>query len=194
MNRQEILTQLIQYHTATDYFDYNHAIEWALNLIEKSNTHKDILMLASFSEPIDSFEIKPYVSRAIRAVELEEKINVNEAENILALLYANEIIQNKEIRKNLLLLKNLCINANYKKALMTFQSLQYTWEEFDYGNYEYPYYDDVTIDTIEETVKTEAKIYIDNFNIADTEIYVYTHPEKQRIPFFKRILSYLKKL
>ena len=192
MTKQDILNQLIPYHNAVDYFDYSYAVEWAIKLVEQGNTNEDILMLASFAEPIDKFEIQPYTSRAIKAEGLEEKTNVSEAENSLALLCTSEIIENKDIRKNLRLLKDLCFNTNYKKTLMPFLSLQYTWEDFDFGYCDYPYYDNVTIDTIEDTVKKEAKLYVDNFDINDTEIYVYTSPKKEKVSFFKRILSYIK--
>ncbi|WP_159801396.1 hypothetical protein [Flavobacterium sp. MK4S-17] len=163
MTRQKILTQLTQYHDAIDYFDYSHVIEWALNLVEQGNIHDDILMLASFSEPINKFEIKPYINRALKAVGLNEKTNIDNGETILGWLYVNEILENRSIRKNLSFLESLYLTSGYEVKFNAFYSLSYAWMDFDYGqSYSYEYRE-VTIDTIEDFIKKEAKLYIENY-------------------------------
>ena len=54
-NRQDI-SKLIQSHKAIDCFDYDLAVDWAVNLIKQEKETDNVLMLASFSKLVDRLE------------------------------------------------------------------------------------------------------------------------------------------
>ena len=72
-NDYDILTEMIQWHNAIDTFDYSLVVDWAINSMERGVQNESMLMLASFSKPVDSFEIKPYLYHALKDLGLEEK-------------------------------------------------------------------------------------------------------------------------
>ena len=162
MKRRDILTQLIQHHSVIDYFNYNYAVEWAINMIESGNNHDAVLMLASFAEPIDSLEIRPYVYKALKGLYLDEKINLDEAIKSYASLFILEILDKKKIKANISTLQQLCVNYEFNYNLLPFYLLHYEWNNIEFEGIYGHYYPDVTLDTIEEEAIKEAKLWFEN--------------------------------
>ncbi|WP_294733537.1 hypothetical protein [uncultured Flavobacterium sp.] len=160
MNKQEVLTELLQYHTVIERFNYSFAVEWAMYLLEQGNTNDDILMLASFSEPIDSFEIQPYLSRALTSMNLNQKQDKDTGLLLLATYYILDILDNNNIISNLQKIESLYFDTKFSNKLTPFLSLYYAWGDLDNNmdNYSYP---EATLDNIESIVKREAKLFID---------------------------------
>ena len=168
MNKQEILTKLLEYHTVIKRFNYNFAVEWAMYLLEQGNTNDDILMLASFSEPIDRLEIKPYVNKALASMNLDEKQDKDTGILLLASYYIFNILENNEIRLNLRMIDNLYfviddlyLDTKFNNKLTPLYLLSCAWDELDYNAINY-YFPEATIDNIESIVKKEAQLFINN--------------------------------
>lgn len=53
MNDNQEIQRLVQSHKALESFDYKFAVDWAIDLIREGKKTENILMLASFSEPIE---------------------------------------------------------------------------------------------------------------------------------------------
>lgn len=162
MKRQDRLTILIQHYNVIDYFNYNYAIEWAMNLLEKGNNHEAVLMLASFAEPIDSFEIRPYIQNALKATGLDEKNNLDDAIKSYAAIFIFEISNKVNIKNNLSRLKNLYNDYNFDYDLQPFYLLHYEWMDIEFEEIYGHYYPDVTLDTIEAAAIKEAKLWLQN--------------------------------
>ena len=59
-------TELLQWHKAIEHFDYNPAVDWAIELIRNGVTSENVLIVASFSKPVDREEIRPYIAGALK--------------------------------------------------------------------------------------------------------------------------------
>lgn len=133
-----------------------------MNILENGNNHEAVLMLASFADPIDSFEIKPYIHNALKAVGLNEKNNLDEAIKNYAALFILEILDRKNIKGNISKLNRLCIDLDLYYELQPFYLLHYEWMDIDFEESFGYYYPDVTLDTIEEAAIKEAKLWLEN--------------------------------
>ena len=59
-------TELLQWQKAIEHFDYNPAVDWAIELIRNGVTSENELIVASFSKPVDREEIRPYIAGALK--------------------------------------------------------------------------------------------------------------------------------
>lgn len=162
MKRQDILTQLVQHHSVIDSFNYNYAVEWAMNILEKGNNHEAVLMLASFAEPIDSFEIKPYIHNALKAAGLNEKNNLDEGIINYAALLILEISNKINIRDNISNLDHLYFKYDLSIDIEPFYLLDNEWTDLEYDDHYGYFYPGATLDTIEEAAIKEAKLWLEN--------------------------------
>ena len=152
---------MLQWHQAIEFFNYDLVVDWALAYLEQGVETENILILASFSKPVDSYEIKPYVSAAISDLGLEEKYGeysiVANVHYHLAL-----ILDDRELRRNLDSVYKLCIQADHKFGLTVFYSLYYGWWSLEEEGYSY-YYEGATLENINDLLKKEAKEWIDEY-------------------------------
>ena len=126
MKNYDKYIELLPWHLGIEFFDYNSTVDWAIYMIGKGIETENMLILASFSKPVEREEIKPYVSGVLQDLQIEEK--VEECSVISkACFYAQMIVDNYEIRKNLTALFELCLESNYSKDLMPFYLLYHGW-------------------------------------------------------------------
>lgn len=158
--KQEIL-RLIQSHKALELFDYKLAVDWAIDLIGEGNETDNVLMLASFSEPIDKYEISPYVTAVLNDLELEE-LECDDALIAQTHFFLSKILKNEAIRENLHSLSQVCINNDCDKRIMVFYLLYHGWRELEEIGANY-YYEGANLNNIERVLKNEARIWIDKY-------------------------------
>lgn len=159
-DRQDI-SKLIQSHKAVDHFDYELAVNWALDLIKQGRETDNVLMLASFSKPIDRFEIRHYVTAVLHDFKLQE-LEGYEAAISKAHYHLAEILNENSIRKNLHSLYQLCLENDYEFGLMNFYLLYHGWHELEDIGVNY-YYDGAELGNIEEALKKEAGLWIEKY-------------------------------
>lgn len=157
----EKYTELLQWHNAIEYFDYNPAIDWAIELIRKGIETENVLIVASFSKPVDREEIKAYISGALKELNLEEKYGEYSIISN-AHYHLEQILNDNEIRKNLSHLYEICLNANTDSRLMPFYLLYHGWDELDEFGDSY-YFEGADVDNIEAVIKEQAQIWIDKY-------------------------------
>jgi len=116
-------------------------------------------MLASFSKPVDSREIKPYVSAVLKDLNLVENEG-NDAVISKIKYHLVEIIHGHAIRSNLKEIYNICIQNGYRDDLMKFYLLYNAWDELDSMDVNF-YYDGATKSNIEEIIKENATNWLD---------------------------------
>lgn len=160
------ISSIVQYHNGIESFNYDLTIDWAINLIENGIETDNILMLASFSKPVDSVEIKPYVSSVLADLDLEEKEG---DAAVLALIhfYLTEILNDKSIRGCLstiygFFIEKDCFNNDDKFGLKPFYLLYHGWCELEDIGANY-YFEGADLNNIEEVTKEQAQIWIDKF-------------------------------
>lgn len=154
-------TEILQWHNAIEHFDYNPAIDWAIALIKNGIESENVLIVASFSKPVDRHEIKPYISGALKELKLNEKYGKY---SIITNThyYLDQILNDYQIRGNLTKIYNLCLNAKLDERLMPFYLLYHGWDELEQIGANY-YFKGANLDNMEEVVKEQAQIWIDKY-------------------------------
>lgn len=161
MTVEQHILRLIQSHKELDHFDYSKAVDWAIDLILQGNETDNVLMLASFSKPIDRLEIRTYVTNVLNDFGLEE-LDYKSAVSAGTHYHLMEILNDREIRKNLQSLYQLCTDNDYKPELMNFYLLYHGWNELEEIGVNY-YFMGADIHNIEEVLKMEARKWINKF-------------------------------
>lgn len=161
MSEKLEIQKMVQSHKAIEPFNYQLAVDWAISLIQEGNENESILMLASFSEPIEKHEISPYITSVLNDLGLKE-IECDEALIAQTHFLLSKILKNKEIRGNLKLLCELCVSKNYDNRIMTFYLLCFAWDELDEFGVNF-YYESANSDNIEEILIKEAILWIDKY-------------------------------
>ena len=161
MNDKQEIQRLVQSHKALEPFDYKIAVDWAIELIREGKETDNVLMLASFSEPIERYEISPYISAVLNDFGLEE-LECDDALIAQTHFLLTKILRNEAIRENLQSLCQVCINNDYDKRIMDFYLLYHGWWELEDIGANY-YYDGADLNNIEFILKLEAKIWIDKY-------------------------------
>lgn len=161
MTDEQHIIRLIQSHKELEHFDYSKAVDWAIDLIRQGKETENVLMLASFSEPIDRFEIRPYVTNVLNDFGLEE-LDYKSAVIAETHYHLNEILNDRQIRKNLQSLYQLCVDNDYESGLMNFYLIYHGWDELEEIGVNY-YFEGADLDSIEEVLKKEARKWIDKY-------------------------------
>lgn len=160
------ISNIVQYHNGIESFNYDLTIDWAINLIESGIETDNILMLASFSKPVDSNEIKPYISSVLADLNIEEKEG-HAAILELIYYYLTEILSDRSIRGYLshlykLFIQKDCFNNDQKYGLMPFYLLYHGWSELEDIGENY-YFEGADLNNIEQVIKEQAQLWIDKF-------------------------------
>jgi hypothetical protein len=168
-------------------------------MMQKGIETDNILILSSFSRPVDREEIKPYISGVLKDLKLEEKVTEN---YIITNCYyhVQQITEEYEIRKNLSSLFNLHLENNYSEYTNPFYLLYYAWIDLEREGINY-YYDGVTLNNIKSIVKLESQKYIakyvnnDEFKTNEIEAKlaeITNQTESTKSNFWSKIMNKLK--
>jgi len=197
---QEKYTELLLWHKGVDHFDYGPVIDWAIELIRNGQETENVLILASFSKPIDSDEIRPYVSGALKELGLKEKYEAYSS--VAQVHYALEqILADVDVRKHLTDLYQLSLESNFEPGLNPFYLLYHAWSSLELDGINY-YYEDVTLENIKEALNQEAEWWVDKYVHGIAPGVSSTHPKRfspqvetsKKHGIWTRILKSLKSL
>lgn len=154
-------TELLQWHIGVELFDYNPVIDWSIHMLQKGIETENMLILASFSRPVEREEIKPYVSGVLKDLKLEEKVGEY---SIVSHCYyhVQQIIDEYEKRKNLSSLYSIHLENDYPEYTTPFFLLYHGWSDLETEGFNY-YYDGATLKNIESVVKLESQKFISKY-------------------------------
>lgn len=154
---------LIQYHNGIEQFNYDIVVDWAMELLDKGNESENVLILASFSKPVDSYEIKPYLSSVLREFQIEDKTG-DEAVLALIKFHLNEIVNNIAIKENLYAIYDIFLEKDYlnedKYGLMPFYLLYHGWEGLLSIGINC-YFEGADLDNIRDVLRQQAEIWLE---------------------------------
>jgi len=123
-------TELIRCHAGSTNFNYDVAVDWAVELLSNNIETEAILILGAFAKPVDAFEIRNYVNDALKELGLEpysgEHAIMAEIQYLL-----NQILNNVKIRDCLKRLYDLANETDYKYGLMPFYMIYHGWTELE---------------------------------------------------------------
>lgn len=161
MNDNQEIQRLVQSHKALAPFDYKVVVDWAVDLIGEGKETENILMLASFSEPIEKWEISPYVTAVLDDLGLKE-LECDDAIIAQTHFILLKILDDIELRKSLRQLFQVCINSDMDNRIMNFYLLYHAWNGLEEIGANY-YYEGATLENIESVLKNEARKWIDEY-------------------------------
>lgn len=157
-----------------EHFDYSKAVDWAIDLIRQGKETDNVLMLASFSEPIDRLEIRPYVTKVLNDFGLKE---LDYKSTLIAQTHyhLNEILNDRQIRKNLHTLYQLYMNNEKESGLINFYLINHGWEELEEIGVNY-YFEGADLNNIEEVLIMEARKWIEKYVIEKEDYKIKKKP------------------
>jgi len=147
-------TELIQCHSGTSNFNYDLVVDWAIELLENNIETESILILASFSKPVNSHEITKYLDNALKELGLPT-FSGNEAIFGQVRYRLTQILNNNKVRDQLTYLFNLTLESDYNDELMPFYLIYHGWWEFEDLGANY-YSNGQTVKELEKELKEEA--------------------------------------
>lgn len=155
------LEHKIKQHKAFSSFNYDLAVDWGIELIQDGIESENVLILASFSKPVDSQVIKPYVSAVMQELGMDENGPFKQPLSAIS-FYIYQIIEQKSIRENISELFELCLIYDHDYGLTPFYLIHFAWQdlEIDGSNH---YYDGATLKNIETISVNEAILWTDKF-------------------------------
>lgn len=156
------LTYKIASYKKIKNFSTDDCIDWALELISNGVETYNLLILASLSKPSNHFETILYLESALRELNIEPFQDEN-AIISYCYYYIKQIAESKNIKGNLKLVCQFCIDNDYEKTVFDFYLLNWAWGDFDYGETYTDYWSTATKDNIESTVATIAKDWITKY-------------------------------
>ena len=191
-------TELLQWHKGVELFDYNPVIEWSIHMLQKGIETENMLILASFSKPVEREEIKPYVSGVLKDLKLEEKVGEY---SIVSNCYyhVQQIIGEHEKRKNLSSLYNIHLENNYPEYTTPFFLLYHGWSDLETEGFNY-YYDGATLKNIESVVNLESQKFISKYinkdelktNEIENELRKTTNQSGHKSTLWSKLMNRLK--
>ncbi|MDW3646071.1 MAG: hypothetical protein R8P61_03335 [Bacteroidia bacterium] len=166
MNEHRYVMSLLPYHLALKDFDYDAVVDWATDVVGQGKESESILILATFSKPVSSYDIKPYIRTYLQEQGLEEA----EGEPVywaVIRYYMQEIIDGREVRKVIKGLYNLYFEQERfgqgkDFGLSDFYLLQHAWDDLKYNNVTY-YYENATLGNIKDLCKVKAQEWLGKY-------------------------------
>lgn len=163
MSTKPSLPGILPFHFGTREFNYDLAIDWAIQLIEQGNESDNVLMLASFSKPASAVEIRPYLGNVLRDLNIEEPEG-DAATIALIACYLREILAGRATRQNLaevfkLFVEKDGLRAQDEFALSNFYLLHHAWDSLEQHG-EQHYFLNADLSTIESLVKQHAQTWL----------------------------------
>lgn len=155
-NNLAFLTNYILSFNFFKLFNTDLIEKWAIELINKDYNNDSIYMLASFSKPIDYYEIKPYLNKVFQDLGLKEH-DESLAKKSCINYHMNLIQNNIDVKDNL----SEVLQFYEDSYIDDFYLLYYAWEELEGEGVTY-YYENVTLENIERIIVVKAKQWFYN--------------------------------
>ena len=150
------------WHKAIDKFDYQLAVDWAIDCIRNGIESENLFIVAGFSPPYDREEMAHYLSATLRDLNLNEKYNTY-SDKAYAHFLIQEITQQRNLRKNILELYNLSLSIESESLnLETFYLYYHSWESLEYGEYSYSYLEGLELHNIESKLIEYANQWLED--------------------------------
>ncbi|UAB83974.1 hypothetical protein INR75_17650 [Zunongwangia sp. SCSIO 43204] len=125
------LSHRIKFHKIVSPFNHDITVDWAIELLKNGFETDNIYMLASFSKPVDSEEIKNYVSAVLNDLGIPEAIEEEKDDPVKHIQhFMEQIIAKNDIYAQLKQLYELFLSYNEDYGLDPFSLVYYSWENF----------------------------------------------------------------
>lgn len=155
----ESIYAILAYKEFEDTFNYDHAVDWAIDMLQYGYESEHLLMLSGIVKPTDRFECMYYLEAAIE--ELGLKAASGEVA-VIAYVWTSlvEIVNCKDVHLNLDIIFRV---ANYDNILYDFSLLYWAWSELREMGAQYYINLDIKIEDMEGLTITTAKEFVEKY-------------------------------
>ena len=161
MNKYPELTYKMLGHTVVESFDYNDAIDWAIQMLQAGYETPSILLLAGTTKPTNYFDTESTLTSAFNELHIPMPIEEH-AIIAYATYYALQLKAGKDIKQNLEVLSELAFMEGESYHRMSdFSLLRDAWTHIDDLFYEQLYWPAVNEDNIEDITKECANDWLE---------------------------------
>lgn len=156
-------TQIVRCHRFWKNFDYQLAIDWAIELIRSGTETENVLILAACSASDSHYENSACVSAALRDLNLTE-YDEETAMRVRIQSHVSQILNDNDIRGHLHALYRIAMETQLRDDLRPLYFLYHAWDELDEMGTDHYY--GTRKETVLADVKKEANIWMDKCSIA----------------------------
>jgi len=134
-------------------------VDWAIGMLERGYSSRNLLMLAGMSEPLNHFELAEMRDRALAEtnppeVALEDPLGAFAAELLGAALRGERPLLDAVGQ-----IKDLSIELGYPRELNDFYLLYFAWEDLRQSDQQW-YWDGATRENIEALIREHAEKFV----------------------------------
>lgn len=139
--------------------DGDDCVDWAIEMLQLGYETPSLLILAGLTKPVNQFEVRDYLKRALSELQLDEKTG-DDATLSYSSYYIIQIAQGKDVKRNLRMVYEFCKARDYEKLIYDFYLLYWAWDDLDFGNGYQAYWPDADKNNIQEIVIQTAKRWL----------------------------------
>lgn len=140
-------------------FDYNEAVDWALDLLLREHDTPSLCILAGLSKPVDQLEALGYLLASLR--ELGLRCDSGEAAWWRYARYlVGQLAAGQQVARTLGQLGDWCLHSEYESQFWSFLRLEDAWRDFDFGETFSYYWPEARPATIEQLVVAQAQQWL----------------------------------
>jgi hypothetical protein len=134
-------------------------VDWAIEMLQLGHETPSLLILAGLTKPTNQFEVRGYLKRTLSELTLDEKTG-DDATLSYSSYYLIKISKGQEVKRNLGMVYEFCLERNYDKIIYDFYLLYWAWDDLDYGNENQEYWPAADKNNIEQIVIERAKKWV----------------------------------
>jgi hypothetical protein len=153
------LTDKVLAFSEVQGYDMDEVVDWAIDMLALGYETPNLLMLSSFTKPVNYLEITRYLEKACQELRLEFRIG--EA-GILSYssFFIKQLAQGKQVKTNLSEIYKFYQEKDYAECIYDFYLLYWAWDDFDYLDTYSAYWPTATPKNIENLVVNTAKTWL----------------------------------
>ncbi len=158
------LTYKVVVYGENDRLKSDDVIEWALDMLDLNFTVPSLYILASIEKGCSFYEVQPYLESALKELQLDRKEG-KEALISYCSYYVRQISNNQNVRENIKILCDICIEEDYPSEIYDFYNLHFAWMDYEYDpNYPFNHYwEGATSKNIKRICIEQSEIWLEKY-------------------------------
>ena len=136
-------------------------VDWAVDMLMAGYDSEHLTILAGESEPFNQFQMQELADKVLAELQLDYSDKDQTIKNYACYLIDKSLNGELDNFKVLDILKDICIELDYKKYLYDFYSLYFAKDDLSYSENQW-YWDGATRDNIEKIITDYFKTWKTN--------------------------------
>jgi hypothetical protein len=146
----------------TNRGDAKDCVDWAVDAMCCGEDSPSLRILAGFTPPLSTFEVRDYASKALRELNIEIPQGA-EAISAYARDLVEEIIKTPEtMQRNLRILCDMCIAEDYQKDIYDFYMLRWAYDDLQQEEIQW-YWNGADRSNIHEIILNRCRTWLEEY-------------------------------